>query len=339
MNWIRLNDAAEDGGRRLDGERLGQAGHALDQEVAAGDEADEDALEHLVLARDDALDLDQRLLEEGTRLVGRALRRGALAARLPRGSWARSPVLTCALLVSTSDTSGRGRPARRPMVVRGPYLHVAGWLRSPRESAAAPSDRAAGTSSIALVDFRDTPEEARFRDEVRSWLDANLPDELRGHRGGEARFDGPEVARLEPRALRRGLGRDLLARGVRRARPLAPLPGDLPRGGGARRGAAAHRRDRPRHGRADDHHAAARRRRRRATCSRCSPPRRSGARGSRSPGRLRPRGRPHVRAPRRRPLRPRRAEGLVVVRAHRRLLHPPRPLRPRLASATPGSRT
>jgi alkylation response protein AidB-like acyl-CoA dehydrogenase len=43
------------------------------------------------------------------------------------------------------------------------------------------------------VDFRDTPEEARFREEVRAWLDASLPDELRGHRGGEARFDGPEV--------------------------------------------------------------------------------------------------------------------------------------------------
>ena len=50
------------------------------------------------------------------------------------------------------------------------------------------------------MDFRDTPEEARFRDEVRAWLDANLPDELRGHRGGEARFDGPEV-RAWSRAL------------------------------------------------------------------------------------------------------------------------------------------
>ena len=50
------------------------------------------------------------------------------------------------------------------------------------------------------MDFRDTPEEARFREEVRTWLDASLPDELRGHRGGEARFDGPEV-RAWSRAL------------------------------------------------------------------------------------------------------------------------------------------
>jgi alkylation response protein AidB-like acyl-CoA dehydrogenase len=50
------------------------------------------------------------------------------------------------------------------------------------------------------MDFRDTPEEAAFREEVRSWLDANLSEELRGHRGGEARFDGPEV-RAWSRAL------------------------------------------------------------------------------------------------------------------------------------------
>jgi alkylation response protein AidB-like acyl-CoA dehydrogenase len=43
------------------------------------------------------------------------------------------------------------------------------------------------------VDLRDTPEEAAFRTEVRDWIEANLPDELRGHRGGAARFDGPEV--------------------------------------------------------------------------------------------------------------------------------------------------
>jgi alkylation response protein AidB-like acyl-CoA dehydrogenase len=43
------------------------------------------------------------------------------------------------------------------------------------------------------VDLRDTPEEAAFRAEVRSWIEANLPDELRGHRGGATRFEGPEV--------------------------------------------------------------------------------------------------------------------------------------------------
>jgi alkylation response protein AidB-like acyl-CoA dehydrogenase len=50
------------------------------------------------------------------------------------------------------------------------------------------------------VDLRDTPEEAAFRAEARAWIEATLPDELRGHRGGAARFDGPEV-RAWSRAL------------------------------------------------------------------------------------------------------------------------------------------
>jgi alkylation response protein AidB-like acyl-CoA dehydrogenase len=39
------------------------------------------------------------------------------------------------------------------------------------------------------MNLRDTPDEAAFRSELRSWLDENLPDELRGHRGGEGRFE------------------------------------------------------------------------------------------------------------------------------------------------------
>jgi alkylation response protein AidB-like acyl-CoA dehydrogenase len=41
------------------------------------------------------------------------------------------------------------------------------------------------------VDLRDTPDEAAFREEARGWISANLPEELRGHRGGAARFDEP----------------------------------------------------------------------------------------------------------------------------------------------------
>ena len=29
------------------------------------------------------------------------------------------------------------------------------------------------------MDFRDTPEEAAFRDELRAWLAANVPDDVR----------------------------------------------------------------------------------------------------------------------------------------------------------------
>ncbi len=38
------------------------------------------------------------------------------------------------------------------------------------------------------MNLRDTPEEAAFRAELRTWLDDNLPEERRGWRGGEQRF-------------------------------------------------------------------------------------------------------------------------------------------------------
>ncbi len=41
------------------------------------------------------------------------------------------------------------------------------------------------------MDLRDTPEETAFRTELRAWLDANLPEDKRGGRGGQQRFDDP----------------------------------------------------------------------------------------------------------------------------------------------------
>ncbi|HEX3455478.1 MAG TPA: acyl-CoA dehydrogenase family protein, partial [Gaiellaceae bacterium] len=41
------------------------------------------------------------------------------------------------------------------------------------------------------MDLRDTSQEAEFRAELRTWLDANLPDDKRGGRGGAQRFDDP----------------------------------------------------------------------------------------------------------------------------------------------------
>ena len=41
------------------------------------------------------------------------------------------------------------------------------------------------------MDLRDTPEEAQFRADLRAWLDANLPEDKKGSRGGAQRFDDP----------------------------------------------------------------------------------------------------------------------------------------------------
>jgi alkylation response protein AidB-like acyl-CoA dehydrogenase len=49
------------------------------------------------------------------------------------------------------------------------------------------------------VELRDTPDEAAFRAELRAWLDASLPEERRGGRGGAQRFDdafGREWSRM-----------------------------------------------------------------------------------------------------------------------------------------------
>src|SRR5207249_8085083 len=70
------------------------------------------------------------------------------------------------------------------------------WLAQRRLA----SVRARSRLASAAVDLRDTPEEAAFRERLRSWLEENLPTELQGHRGGEARFEGAAL-RAWSRAL------------------------------------------------------------------------------------------------------------------------------------------
>ena len=43
------------------------------------------------------------------------------------------------------------------------------------------------------MDLRDTPTEALFRRDLREWLEANVPETLRAHRGGEARYTDSAV--------------------------------------------------------------------------------------------------------------------------------------------------
>jgi hypothetical protein len=63
---LKAGEGAADNGRhRLHRERLGQARHALQQAVAAGEEAHHGPLDHAILPHDDPLDLEQGPLEEG----------------------------------------------------------------------------------------------------------------------------------------------------------------------------------------------------------------------------------------------------------------------------------
>ena len=78
--------AADGAGQRLGGQGLGQAGRALEQAVAPGQQADEEPLGHAVLADDDLLHLEQGPLEHlGLRaswrmIVGVSLMRNSIGS-------------------------------------------------------------------------------------------------------------------------------------------------------------------------------------------------------------------------------------------------------------------
>ena len=67
-----LELAADRLGERLHRHRLGEPGHALDEEVAAGQQGDDHALEQRVLADDHPLDLVEHLLERRSSVSCRA---------------------------------------------------------------------------------------------------------------------------------------------------------------------------------------------------------------------------------------------------------------------------
>ncbi len=63
MNWMRRKVACDRLGERLHRERLGEAGHALEQDVAAGEQADQQAVDQVALADDDGADLFAEAVE------------------------------------------------------------------------------------------------------------------------------------------------------------------------------------------------------------------------------------------------------------------------------------
>ena len=57
MNWMRGKLRVDGGGERLDRGGLGEARHALEQDVAVGEQPDQQPVDHVALADDDLADL------------------------------------------------------------------------------------------------------------------------------------------------------------------------------------------------------------------------------------------------------------------------------------------
>ena len=56
VHWMRLSSMPEYRAERLDQSRLGEAGNADEQGMAAGEQGDQRLIDHLALAEDDAAD-------------------------------------------------------------------------------------------------------------------------------------------------------------------------------------------------------------------------------------------------------------------------------------------
>ena len=93
MNWMRWYCDAEDAGEGLGQRRLGDAGHAFEQHVAAGEQGDEELVRDVLHADDDAADLGDDAVAQAAHPAGpgrgsarvraarRALRRPAASGR------------------------------------------------------------------------------------------------------------------------------------------------------------------------------------------------------------------------------------------------------------------
>ena len=84
VNWIRLNAAVDDVGDRADEHRLAEAGHALEQDVAVGQEPGQGLADERGLADDDAPDLAFDGLGAFGEGLGREAGRGLIGARSTR---------------------------------------------------------------------------------------------------------------------------------------------------------------------------------------------------------------------------------------------------------------
>ena len=116
MNWMRWNSTPERVRERLYRQRLGQPGHALDQQVAAGHQGDDHPLEQHVLADDDPLDVVQHILERYLRSVRRGpLGRDAHLAGAPAARPAVAIGTANPMPAKSSVPVGLARPVTIPI--------------------------------------------------------------------------------------------------------------------------------------------------------------------------------------------------------------------------------
>ena len=71
VNCRRENFTLMRGGQGFDRQRLGQAGHAFEQDVAVGEQADDQPLGQIVLADDDLAEFVKQRVREGARFLDR----------------------------------------------------------------------------------------------------------------------------------------------------------------------------------------------------------------------------------------------------------------------------
>ena len=202
---------AEHARRGLDRQRLREAGHALDQEVALREQADEHALEHRVLAGDHAADLEQRLLEP---LLGLGGGRCVLPLRPRRRSFGRGGTLKEPEKAKTRLRE-RPRPSRPARLSRSP-TRVA---RASSDSSTATANRSGAAEPLEGLGREELQQERRRPRREGREVDGQDPvvaEEQHRQRGGRlVRHQvtvcylhagsalRPRPARPRPRASRR----------------------------------------------------------------------------------------------------------------------------------------
>ena len=69
MNCSRENFTLMRGGEGFDGEGLGQAGHAFEEDMAVGEQADDQPLGQIILADDDFAQFVKQRVHKGARFL------------------------------------------------------------------------------------------------------------------------------------------------------------------------------------------------------------------------------------------------------------------------------